>query len=346
MKRKYYILGVLATLCLLGTGYYAWTLYDAHRKQVAEWNEGAKVAFEEALWLEMNKRAEIPIYYSSSREAGTTILNKTLPDTIFITSPLGRRGYHIEQTHYERSLVKESDQRAVLGALLYKYPLCLDTLAIHWNANLANRKIPAQSQIRYVYTDWDLQKDTIYSVNESHLDSLTVSYLGFRCEHELVGYVSYPFVLSNLSRNAWCLLMLPWIIYVALIFFYSSIENIFRSRFIKEKIVEKKIHVADVSIDKAKIYHLPDDSLFDSFAGTITKGNLIHTLPPQSSLLLKLFLRKENHCLTTTEIEQDLWNGNGSIDKIHKAIQRLRIELKKVSPDLVIKNVNGDYVLK
>ena len=346
MKRKYYILGVLATLCLLGTGYYAWTLYDAHRKQVAEWNEGAKVAFEEALWLEVNKRAEIPIYYSSSREAGTTILNKTLPDTIFITSPLGRRGYHIEQTHYERSLVKESDQRAVLGALLYKYPLCLDTLAIHWNANLANRKIPAQSQIRYVYTDWDLQKDTIYSVNESHLDSLTVSYLGFRCEHELVGYVSYPFVLSNLSRNAWCLLMLPWIIFVALIFFYSSIENIFRSRFIKEKIVEKKIHVADVSIDKAKIYHLPDDSLFDSFAGTITKGNLIHTLPPQSSLLLKLFLRKENHCLTTTEIEQDLWNGNGSIDKIHKAIQRLRIELKKVSPDLVIKNVNGDYVLK
>ena len=346
MKTKYYILGVLTALCLLGTGYYAWTLYDAHRKQVAEWNEGAKVAFEEALWLEVNKRAEIPIYYSSSREAGTTILNKTLPDTIFITSPLGRRGYHIEQTHYERSLVKESDQRAVLGALLYKYPLCLDTLAIHWNANLANRKIPAQSQIRYVYTDWDLQKDTIYSVNESHLDSLTVSYLGFRCEHELVGYVSYPFVLSNLSRNAWCLLMLPWIIFVALIFFYSSIENIFRSRFIKEKIVEKKIHVADVSIDKAKIYHLPDDSLFDSFAGTITKGNLIHTLPPQSSLLLKLFLRKENHCLTTTEIEQDLWNGNGSIDKIHKAIQRLRIELKKVSPDLVIKNVNGDYVLK
>ena len=346
MKRKYYILGLLATLCLLGTGYYAWMLYDTHRKQVVEWNEGAKVAFEEALWLEVDKRAEIPIYYSSSREAGTTVLNESLPDTIFITSPLGRRGYHIEQTHYERSLVKESDQRAVLGALLYKYPLCLDTLAIHWNANLANRKIPAQSQIRYVYTDWDLQKDTIYSVNESHLDSLTVSYLGFRCEHELVGYVSYPFVLSNLSRNAWCLLMLPWIIFVALIFFYSSIENIFRSRFIKEKIVEKKIHVADVSIDKAKIYHLPDDSLFDSFAGTITKGNLIHTLPPQSSLLLKLFLRKENHCLTTTEIEQDLWNGNGSIDKIHKAIQRLRIELKKVSPDLVIKNVNGDYVLK
>ena len=344
MKRKYYILGVLATLCLLGTGYYAWMLYDAHCKQVVEWNEGAKVAFEEALWLEVDKRAEIPIYYSSSREAGTTVLNESLPDTIFITSPLGRRGYHIEQTHYERSLVKESDQRAVLGALLYKYPLCLDTLAMHWDANLANRKIPAQSQIRYIYTDWDLQKDTISSVNESHLDSLTVSYLGFRCEHELVAFVSYPYWLFSLENCYWVLL--SWVVFILLVVFYIPLEDFFRRKFVKDKIVEKEIHVADVTIDKAKIYHLPDESLFDSFAGTITKGDLIHTLLPQSSLLLKLFLRKENHCLSTTEIEQGLWNGNGSTDKIHKAIQRLRTDLKKISPDLVIKNINGNYELK
>ena len=344
MKRKYYILGLLATLCLLGTSYYAWTLYDAHRKQVAEWNEGAKAAFEEALWLEVDKRAEIPIYYSSSREAGTTVLNESLPDTIFITSPLGRRGYHIEQTHYERSLVKESDQRAVLGALLYKYPLCLDTLAMHWDANLANRKIPAQSQIRYIYTDWDLQKDTISSVNESHLDSLTVSYLGFRCEHELVAFVSYPYWLFSLENCYWVLL--SWVVFILLVVFYIPLEDFFRRKFVKDKIVEKEIHVADVTIDKAKIYHLPDESLFDSFAGTITKGDLIHTLLPQSSLLLKLFLRKENHCLSTTEIEQGLWNGNGSTDKIHKAIQRLRTDLKKISPDLVIKNINGNYELK
>lgn len=344
MKRKYYILGVLATLCLLGTGYYAWMLYDTHRKQVVEWNEGAKLAFEEALWLEVDKRAEIPIYYSSSREAGTTVLNESLPDTIFITSPLGRRGYHIEQTHYERSLVKESDQRAVLGALLYKYPLCLDTLAMHWDANLANRKIPAQSQIRYIYTDWDLQKDTISSVNESHLDSLTVSYLGFRCEHELVAFVSYQYWLFSLENCYWVLL--SWVVFILLVVFYIPLEDFFRRKFVKDKIVEKEIHVADVTIDKAKIYHLPDESLFDSFAGTITKGDLIHTLLPQSSLLLKLFLRKENHCLSTTEIEQGLWNGNGSTDKIHKAIQRLRTDLKKISPDLVIKNINGNYELK
>ena len=76
MKRKYLILGVLTFLCLLGTGYYAWTLYDAHRKQVAEWNEGAKTAFEEALWLEVNKRTEVPFYSSSSVEHGMTTLQE------------------------------------------------------------------------------------------------------------------------------------------------------------------------------------------------------------------------------------------------------------------------------
>ena len=348
MKRKYYILGVLAALCLLGTGYYAWTLYDAHRKQVAEWNEGAKAAFEEALWVEVNKRAEVPFYSYSSEEEGMTTLKERFSDTIFITSGLGRRGYHIDRTRYERSLVKEHGRRMMLGALLYEYPLSVDTLAMHWTKKMLAREIPARSQIRYIYTDWDLQNDTVYSIADGRLgfDSLSVSYLGFRCEHELVAFVSYPYWLLSLSWDKYCWLLLPWVFFVLLFIFYTPIEELFRHKLVKEKIVEKEIHVADVVIDKAKIYHLPDESLFDSFTGSITKGDLVHTLPPQSSLLLKLFLRKENHCLTTMEIEKGLWNGNGSADRIHKAIQRLRIELKKVSPELVIKNVNGDYELK
>ena len=347
MKRKYYILGVLALLCLLGTGYYAWTLYDAYRKQVAEWNEGAKAAFEEALWVEVNKRAEVPILYSSSEDGNMKTLGAKIPDTIFITSPLGRKGYHIEHDRFERSLVKDSDKRAILGALLYEYPLSIDTLAILWNNKLFDKEIPAQRQIRYVYTDWDLQNDTVYSGASKHLgmDSLSVNYLGFRCEHELVAFVSYPYCLFDLSWYTLGLLLL-WGLLVILFMFYTPIECFIQRRLVKEKIIEKEIHVADVSIDKAKIYLLPDGSLFDFFKGTLTKGDFIHTLPPQSALLLRLFLRKENHHLSTGEIEQELWNGNGSPYKIHKVIQRLRDELKKVSSELIIKNVNGDYELK
>ena len=347
MKRKYYILGVLTLLCLLGTGYYAWTLYDAYRKQVAEWNEGAKAAFEEALWVEVNKRAEVPILYSSNEDGNMKTLGAKIPDTIFITSPLGRKGYHIEHDKFERSLVKDSDRRAILGALLYEYPLSVDTLAVLWNNKLLDKEIPAQSQIRYVYTDWELQNDTVYSGTSKHLglDSLSVNYLGFRCEHELTAFVSYPYWFLNLSWYTLGLLLL-WGLLVILFMFYTPIESFIQRRLVKEKVVEKEVYVTDVVIGKSKLYRLPDGSLFDTSASTLTKGGVIHTLPPQSAILLKLFLYKENHYLSIEEIDKALWNGLGSSGKIHKAMQRLRDELKKVSPDLVIKTKSGGYELK
>ena len=62
MKRKNIILGLLAVLCLLGTGSYAWILQKEYNKQVAVWKEEAKASFEEALWMEVNKRSDIPFY--------------------------------------------------------------------------------------------------------------------------------------------------------------------------------------------------------------------------------------------------------------------------------------------
>jgi hypothetical protein len=336
---------VLAALCLLGTGYYAWTLYDAYRKQVAEWNEGAKAAFEEALWLEVNKRADIPVYHSSKREEGKTTLNDVFQDTIFITSPWGRRGYHIDPVRYERSIVKDADKRELLGALLYEFPLSVDTLAMHWEVNLSDRKIPAQRMVRYIYTDWDLHNDTTCSVFEGRLDSLTVNYLGFRCEHELTAFISYPYWFLNFSWYTLGVLLL-WGLLVILFKFYTPIESFIQRRMVKEKVIEKEVYVTDVVIGKSKLYRLPDGSLFDTSACTLTKGGLIHTLPPQSAILLKLFLYKENHYLSIEEIDKALWNGLGSSGKIHKAMQRLRDELKKVSPDLVIKTVSGGYELK
>jgi hypothetical protein len=344
MKRKYYILGVLALLCLLGTGYYAWTLYVAYRKQVAEWNEGAKAAFEEALWMEVNKRAEVPILYSSSEDGNMKTLGAKIPDTIFITSPLGRKGYHIEHDRFERSLVKDSDKRAILGALLYEYPLSIDTLAILWNNKLFDKEIPAQSQIRYVYTDWDLQNDTVYSGASKPLgmDSLSVNYLGFRCEHELVGYVSYPFWLSFLSFSEWGFLLLPWCVWGLLFAFYVPME-----RFIKKKLVrEKEVHVADVPIEKAKVYRLPDETVFDTFAGTLVRGKEKTSLSPQSVNLLKLFVRTTDFQATVEDIDSRLWYGKGSKEQLRSAIFRLRKDLKAVHSPLVIQNEGGIYELK
>ena len=346
MKRKYYILGTLALLCLLGTGYYVWTLYDAHCKQVAEWNEGAKAAFEEALWLEVNKRAETPIYHYSHEQSDMKTLNSIIPDTVRVMTPGGFLKYKIERRKFDLSLIKDTEKRALLGALLDTYPFSINTLMIQWDSLLTERQIPGRGQIRYIYTDWELRNDTVCSNPMKNVDSLMVTYLGFRCEHELVAYTSYPSWISSLSFSKCCRLFFPIILLGILFVCYDFLEKFFRRKLVKEKVVEREIHVADVAITQAKVYQLPDGSLFDSLAGTLKKGEIINTLPPQSVILLRLFLRKENHHLSSAEIEQELWNGNGSIDKLHKAMQRLRADLKKVSSEVVIKNVNGDYELK
>lgn len=346
MKRKYYILGTLALLCLLGTGYYAWALCGAYRKQMAEWNEGAKAAFEEALWMEVNKRAEVPIYSSSSGEQGMTTLRDRIPDSVSVMTSEGFRKYKIDRNKYERSLMKEARKRAYLSTLFSIYPLSVDTLAIRWDSLWVEKQILWGNRIRYIYTDLDLKNDTVCSNPMKNVDSLMVTYLGFRCEHELVAYTSYPSWISSLSFSKCCRLFFPIILLGILFVCYDFLEKFFRRKLVKEKVVEREIHVADVAITQAKVYQLPDGSLFDSLAGTLKKGEIINTLPPQSVILLRLFLRKENHHLSSAEIEQELWNGNGSIDKLYKAMQRLRADLKKVSSEVVIKNVNGDYELK
>ena len=361
MKRKFYIFGALAALCLLGTGYYAWTLYNAHCKQVAEWNEGAKAAFEEALWMEVNKRANIPNYHSYSNRGKESTLNEDLPDSVYVTTSMGRKAFKVNRSKYENSLIKEREKRVKFGILLLQYPLSLETIKMNWDSLLLERQIVSQNQIRYVYTDWFEQNDTVstgFEGDRSLLDSLAVKYMGIRCEHEVTAYISYPHWLSSFSWQNGCVYLVPWLLLVVLYIFYPHLETFVRRKFVrvkvvektieveKEVVVEKEIHVADITIDKAQVYQLPGGGLFDSFSGTITKSDFIHTLPPQSALLLKLFLRKENHHLSISEIDEALWEGRGSLDRIHKAIQRLRIELKKVSSDLVIKNVKRDYELK
>ena len=360
MKRKFYILGLLAILCLLVTGYYAWTLYDAHLKQVAEWNKGAKAAFEEALWMEVNKRAEIPFYSSSSGEHGMTTLNSRIPDSVSVMTIEGFRMYKIDKEKYEQSLIKETRKRARLSTLLSLYPLSVDTLAARWNSLLSIKQIKADARIRYVHTDLQLQNDTIYTVvdNPFHLDSLTISYLGFRCEHEVTAYVAYPHWMASIAGGDGCILLLPWILYVLLFVCYPKLEALAKRILIhkeviektieveKEVIVEKEVYVADVMMDKAGVYKLPDGTIFDAFACTLEKDGLQQRLQPQSVSLLKLFLSKSDYKITSADICIKLWGDVTYTERLYSAIRRLRSDLKKVKSELFIETSYGFYELK
>ena len=361
MKRKYYILGLLATLCLLGTGYYAWTLYDAHCKQVAKWNEGAKAAFEEALWMEVNKRAEIPMYSYSGGEDGMTTLKERIPDSVSVMTMDGWKKYKIDRDKYDNSLIKETRKRGHLGILLGMYPLSIDSLLVNWNSLLSEKHIFIRNQIRYIHTDLNLDNDTVLSGVDKllpRLDSLTVKYLGFRCEHELAAYVSHTYWLFGITYIDGCILSLPWLLLVLLFICYPKLEVWVRRKMTNEKIiekiveiekeviVEKKIHLADVTMDKAQVFELSDGTIFDAFACTLEKDGLQQRLQPQSVSLLKLFLQEKNHRVSSDDICMKLWGDVSHTERLYSAIRRLRNDLKKVNSDLFIESLYGVYELK
>ena len=148
-----------------------------------------------------------------------TTLNSRIPDSVSVMTVEGFRMYKIDKEKYEQSLIKEARKRARLSTLFFEYPLSVDTLSMHWTNRLKVKEIPVQSNIRYVYTDLDLQNDTIYGKANHYFlrDSLTVSYLGFRCEkmeyisssglriiltaHKKVTAKGGKFIVRNLTRE-------------------------------------------------------------------------------------------------------------------------------------------------
>ena len=347
MKQRTIILGIGALIALAVSGVYGMRLYGKSCRQVEEWNEVAKATFDEALWMEVDKRSSISFYHATSSSGGMTTLQKRIPDTVRVMTPMGFRKFKIDRYKYDHSLIQETEKRGLVGTLLFISPLSVDTLAMRWDSLLVNNQVLARNRIRYIYTDEELQNDTVFTAKRGKpTDSLTVRYLGFRCEHELVGYVSYPFWLSLLSLSEWGFLLLPWCVWGLLFAFYAPLERFIRKKLIREKVVEKEVHVADVPIEKAKIYQLPDGTVFDTFAGTLVRGREKTSLSPQSVNLLKLFVRTSDYRVTAEDIDSHLWNGKGSKEQLRNAISRLRKEMKTVLSTLTIQNEGGIYELK
>ena len=337
MKQRTIILGIGALIALAVSGVYGMRLYGKSCRQVEEWNEVAKATFDEALWLEVNKRSSISFYHATSSPGGMTTLKQRIPDTVRVMTASGFRKFEIKRFKYDHSLIQETERRGLVGALLFISPLSVDTLAMRWDSLLVSNQVLAGNRIRYIYTDEDLQNDTAFAARKGRVaDSLTVRYLGFRCEHELVGYVSYPFWLSLLSLSEWGFLMLPWCVWGLLFAFYAPLERFIRKKLIREKVVEKKVHVADVPIEKAKVYRLPDETVFDTFAGTLVRGKEKTSLSPQSVNLLKLFVRTTDFQATVEDIDSRLWYGKGSKERSKRIDCRGKVESVVSIADYVV----------
>lgn len=342
-KRQIFLLAVL--ICLIVTGYNWWRLYGNYQSDVLLWKEKAEALFEKALLVELDKRGNIPVQIKSSGRKDVGTLNESYPDTVVVV--VGQKYYQFAIPMYktENSLMKDMRRRTMQGILFEKYPVSADALAHVWDSLLIQKQIPFHVGVCYTYMNVEENVDSSFSPKDFlslTMDSLIVRYMGARCEYEFTGYVRVPALSKVLAIGDWLVLAIPWMLLGGIIAFYG----VFLRIFVKEKVVEKEIHLADVPLEKAKLYKLPDGILFDTLACSLRKGDSVHNISPQSVNLLKLFLRNDFYRISAEEIDKGLWNGRGSNDQLRNAIYRLRKDLKSAGAMLVIQNVNGIYELK
>ena len=332
MKGKY-IIGIGFLLALIFSGVSVYDLWYAHEKRIVSWNIATKELFKVAAFKEI---PESHSTYAVSVGVTSKSHKVYLPDSI--RKLVGNRKLEVPQYKMRMNVSP--------GQMIDK-PLSAKRIHRLWDSLVHIRRIPAEVLVQHSLTDYQGNSFMECSMDKSRSHkALDTLYAGYCCEAEIIGYVAYPAWWSRMSVWHGLLLLLPWICWGLLVANIDKIISFYQRKMRKEVILEKEIHLADVSIEKARIYRLPDGTIFDSFSGTLEKDGIINVISPQSVSLLKSMLRNVGNKMTTEEIDACLWNGKGSKEQLYNAISRLRKDLKTVHSMLAIENNGGIYELK
>lgn len=332
MKEKI-IIGTGLLLALIISGICAYDLWHAHERQVVSWNIAAKELFKVAAFEEIPESRST---YAVSIGVASQSLRVYLPDSI--RRLVGNKKLEVPKFKFQKNV--SPDQ-------MIEKPFSARRIHCLWDSLVHVRKIPAEVLVRHSLTDYQGNSFMEYSMDKTRsYEVLDTFYAGYFCEAEIVGYVAYPAWWSRVDVCHGLLLLLLWFCWGLLVVNVDKVISFYQQKMSKEVILEKEIHIADVSIEKARIYRLPDGTFFDSFTDTLEKDGMTIMISPQSVLLLKLMLRHAGNRMTTEEIDDCLWNGKGNKEQLYNAVSRLRKDLKAVNSNLVIDNCGGIYELK
>lgn len=334
---KKYLRVIIALLCVAAVCLVGHYLY---RQRVAQYDVCAREAFTKALELEMQKRDTVKVYIATKRSLANFRSSKKLPKEVTVTNEYGTKKYPIVPYKHENNIEDSPVIRMMHGYILEKYPLSVDTLHCVWDSLLHEKQVMAKTLVRVEVTDLLEKESKTYSGNTAQFtpsDSLISYYIGYRCEVEATGFVSYT-LLYIYTCYDW-LILLGIVLGSILLFLLIR----YRSRFLVKKHpalveegssagLESPVPVITVLKEKAHIYQLESELLFDADSGCLKRGTSQEWLTPQTTILLQAFLEAPDYKLSTQEIQLLLWpDGSGTNDRMYTAIKRLRSSLSKFS---------------
>ena len=358
VKRKNIIrIGVLVA-CILFTVIYGILIFNACKQREQAWNRQAKAVFLEAVGNELKKLDKMEIYgfHTVTSLFQQKTLEADIPDSVVFASQDGTHVYHLPLHRRKNAYFKDGDKNVYLSLILEKYPFPFDSLHYAWDKQLALSDIKAKTGVCSRITDLSGKVSSFASGALEEFapsDSLVSTYLGYRLEIELSGYISYSW-WSLLPGGMVITVVLLWCMYIFFWLFYDRLNQLVLKRtVVEEKVVEKtplpvNMHNKSRHISRSRIYKLDNNLYFDAGQHLFCNDNgIIEKLSPAMSVLLEHFLKAPDHTLSRYEIYRIIGKDieSYSLDNFYKMMGRFRNKLEQVSSVTLHNDGNGSYRL-
>ena len=370
MRPKSIIL-VSAIACITGAIFFFICKYTYDFK-VTELKEKAKGAFIKAVDWELKDRkleGNLSVYLNLAN-----VISET-PDTVYWEDELGRHLYLIDSEKKHMNINNDANVRSLHSVAFGKEPLIPDSLNAKWRELLQISGISFQSALRIslINEDCSVELSDTYQSEWCNTSNLVFTfYIGYGYEIEVMGYLNYT-MWSMIYRE----MLLYLFLYVVLGYgFYKSFIIIShkikllrtkeRVEIVKEVPVEivKEVSVeiikevpVEIQVIKEvqrveniplRSYLLRENIIFYADQNLIEVDGIKQNIQAQTSLLLELFINQKDNGYILEEdfIKKKLWpNYSGYGERMHSAIGRLRLLLKKIDTSFSIINKNGTYQL-
>lgn len=342
MKTNKYILLIALSVTLsflLSTRFY--------QKNVTAMQAQAEELFVATLKSELHKKVveeNLPYSFTASSD--------TIPLTICIRTEQGEKVYKVDPTKSRRNISQQSIERSLHTIVCEENPLSADSLNRRWADTLRTQNIYARTAMRVSAVT--LQDKTVVSTSPGYVVSSPrfVSYIGNRCEIEVIGCVAYSW---------WAVCLFDWFPFLwsgigvlsaffLLCFFYRLTHRppeieVVKEEVVREVIKEVPVPVCVKEIDNVnlKIYQLQSNFLFDAHKQVLVWNGVEKALAPQSCIILRTFLDATDYTLTDTEILHSVWGKKDtSIKTFTAACARLRNSLREVGYSVLFKRVGSN----
>lgn len=363
------LLSVIA--CIGGIAFFFACRYT-YKSKVAELKEKAKKTFVEAVDRELNDR-QLKGNFSVYLNLGN-IVSET-PDTVYLEDESGRYSYQIGLEKKHKNINNDANVRFLHSIAFGKKPLIPDSLNTKWREQLLISGISFKSALCISLTtqDGNVSSSNTYQSEWCNTSNLVFTfYIGYGYEIEVVGYLYYT-MWSMIYREMLLYLFLSVVLgygfYKSFIIISHKIKLLRtkeRVEIVKEVPVEivKEVSVeiikevpVEIQVIKEvqrvenislRFYLLRENIIFYADQNLIEVDGIKQNIQAQTSLLLELFINQKDNGYILKEdfIIDKLWPDHSGNDKrMHSAIGRLRLLLRKIDTSFSIINKNGTYQL-